>query len=66
MYHLIHALTPVGHAAPGHFKSDDSHESGAYRTTGLEVELSEMIVFNRLFSVYQFQFSHASSIADET
>ena len=59
MHNLIHALAPVSPAAPGHFKSDDSHKPGAYSTAGFKVELFEMIVFYGLFSIYQFKFSHA-------
>ena len=54
VYHLIHTLTPVGFAAPGHFKSDDSHQPRAYGTAGLEVEIPEMIIFYGLLSMYQF------------
>ena len=59
VHNLIHALAPVSPAAPGHFKSDDSHKPGAYGTAGLKVEFFEMIVFYGLLSMYQFQFSHA-------
>ena len=54
VHHLIHALTPVSLAAPSHFKSYDSHQPCAYGAAGLEVELFEMIVFYRLFSVNKF------------